>query len=608
MKTSPLIPFIILLSLVLVNISLHAQENYEIRKINFTGNDSIDDDLLLDAMVMYPLSYLEKKLTKKEPSLYNEQLLETDLERLTRYYQREGFIDAKVEPDKIKANDNKRKVDLRFKIEQGTPFRVDSIWLTGNTTPNEINIDSVFQSVKAKLQLLPNQRFRDDALTSDLNLIKNSFSQHGYAYAQSDYQLTLNRAEKEVSIHYVITPGPRCHFGTTQLKGNKHTEEKFIRKQLKFKEGDIYNLFLLDESRKNLYKLQLFSVLSIQPELTKQKSTPIPVRIYIEEAPRFTSKYGLGYGTEDKFRAFAELNYKGFPSGAQRLNLQLKHSALNPYLVNFSWIQPQFFNPKLSLTINPFISRYDEPGYQIRDLGFNVRLTDQLSDHLSAQANYYFEKVKNFNAEGDSTSTTKKDIPYNKSGVIFSILYDTSNPKFSPSKGLNIILAYKLNGYAFGGDYDYSRIWTDIRNYQGLGKLVLASRLMVGGIRSGNKDHFIPVEDRFYAGGSNSVRGWQRSELGPLRDTGKPLGGSSVIQGALELRLPLVWKLSAVSFLDFGNVWEDEFKYKLNELAYAGGGGLRFDTPIGPIRFDIGVPLWNQKRSAEFFISVGQAF
>ena len=118
---------------------VRAQENYEIREINFVGNDSIEDDALLDPMVMYPLSYLEKKLTKKEPSLYNRELLETDLERLTRYYQREGFIDVHVELEEIKKKDKKKKVDLTFKIEQGMPFTVDSIRITDSDTSGKRN-------------------------------------------------------------------------------------------------------------------------------------------------------------------------------------------------------------------------------------------------------------------------------------------------------------------------------------------------------------------------------------------------------------------------------------------------------------------------------------
>jgi outer membrane protein insertion porin family len=131
---------------------------------------------------------------------------------------------------------------------------------------------------------------------------------------------------------------------------------------------------------------------------------------------------------------------------------------------------------------------------------------------------------------------------------------------------------------------------------------------MAGGIHSGDSTGFIPVEDRFYSGGSNSVRGWNRSELGPKRESSTPLGGKSIIEANLELRQHLFWRLSGVAFIDAGNVQRNSFEYKLNELAYAVGGGLRVETPIGPIRFDVGFPVWNEKRSPQFFISVGQAF
>jgi outer membrane protein insertion porin family len=131
---------------------------------------------------------------------------------------------------------------------------------------------------------------------------------------------------------------------------------------------------------------------------------------------------------------------------------------------------------------------------------------------------------------------------------------------------------------------------------------------MIGGINSSDLSQFIPVEDRFYSGGSNSIRGWYLQELGPKRPSGSPLGGKSIMENNFEFRIPLFWKLGFVTFLDAGNVWIPSYSYHLNDLAYAAGGGLRVDTPIGPVRFDIGFPLWNKKTSPQFFISVGQAF
>jgi len=137
---------------------------------------------------------------------------------------------------------------------------------------------------------------------------------------------------------------------------------------------------------------------------------------------------------------------------------------------------------------------------------------------------------------------------------------------------------------------------------------VIAFRLMAGGISSADSSGFIPVEDRFYSGGSNSIRGWNRSELGPKRDSGSPLGGKSIFESNVEIRHPLVWRLSLVAFLEAGNVWEKSYSWDLKHLGYAAGSGIRMDTPVGPVRFDVGFPLWNEKKNPQFFISVGQAF
>ncbi|WP_372772195.1 outer membrane protein assembly factor [Mangrovibacterium sp.] len=608
MKTNFLCSIFSFLLITSISINSSGQKNHEVRKISIEGAHAIPTETLLNAMTLHSTSFWEKTFSKKEASIYHSQLIEPEIDRLKRFYQREGFLDVEINVTTTAINNSKEKLDLTFKIQEGAPFLIDSVLINTTTEGMKAMSDSVFKSIYKSFLLKPSTRFRDDALASDLNLLKTAFRNIGYEYAQTDYRLKIDTASRQVQIDYHLEIGPKCYFGETTLEGNKHIAEKFLLKQLTYKKGDVYSPAKLDDTRKSMYKLQLFSVLSLQPQTRNEKKTSIPVRLYIDEAPRFTSKYGLGYGTEDKFRAFMELNYKGLWGGASRTKLEVKHSELTPYQFSLSWIQPHFLNQNLSVAVNPFIGRFNEPGYDIRDLGFNVKFSTQRSDNFALNLNYYFENVKNFEASQDSASYQQADVPYSKSGILFSVLFDNSQPRFSPNRGFNILLAYKLNGYLFGGDYSYSRIWTDLRQYQKLGKLVFASRLMIGGNLSDDQDKFIPVEDRFYAGGSNSVRGWQRSELGPLRDNDTPLGGNSVLQGSAELRIPLFRQLSMVSFFDFGNVWVDEFKYQLNELAYAGGGGIRFDTPIGPIRFDVGVPLWNEKRSAQFFISVGQAF
>lgn len=594
-----------------ISFQVGAQENYEIRSIDFHGNKTLDKDFLLEGMVLKEVPYLKKILTKEEPSLYNRELLQVDMERLTRIYQREGFLNVKAKLRPLTINDKRHIVRLDIDIDEGKPVKVDTVKIDYGNKIGKLNTDSITRKVVRKFELKKGDRFRDDALQEDLQSLEDAFKNLGYAYVQADYHLDLDTGEYLVGIQYSLTPGPVCHIGETSISGNDHVKTSFIQKQFKYHEGEIYNRSLLAETRQNLYNLQLFRIVSVLPEQDeKTQKNPIPVKLYLEEAPRLSTKVGAGYGTEDKFRAFLDMNYRGFLGGARRINLNLKHSALTPYSASLKWIQPQFFSPKSTISLNPFINRAVEPGYKTRTYGINVPVTYQFNSWLTGKLTYYLENVKQQVEQGDAELPNResRNFPYSKSGILLSGVFDNSNPKFSPERGVNFSLGFKQNGHVFGGAFSYTRFWADVRTYHQIGDWVLAFRGMAGGITSADSSGFIPVEDRFYSGGSNSVRGWSRSQLGPKRASGTPLGGKSIVESNLELRYPLFWRLSGVAFMDAGNVWRSSYAYHLNQLAYAAGGGLRIDTPIGPIRLDLGFPLWNVKKSPQFFISVGQAF
>ena len=590
---------------------LRAQEIYEVRQIDFHGNKTLEEDFLLDQMAFKEVTYLEKLITKNQPFLFSQRLLDLDLERLKRIYQSEGFLNAGISLDPLKIDDKKQTVKISIQVEEGEPVLVDTVAILENEALQAINLDSLRKKVFREMELLSGKRFRDELIQQDLQVIENAFRNLGHAYVTVDYDLELDPDELKTGIYYTVNPGPASHFGETQIEGNKHVAEDFIRKQLMYEEGGLYNKSLLSETRQNLYFLQLFRIVSVLPQTdaATQKS-PIPVKLFIEEAPRLSTRFGVGYGTEDKFRTFLDLNYRGFLGTARRIRLYLKHSALEPYYASLKWTQPQFMSKKSTIAINPFISRNSEPGYETRTYGLNVPVTYRFNDRLNSTATYYLENVEQRVEAGDVELPDREDdkFAYNKSGVLLSTVFDNSKPKFSPEEGVKVSLGFKLNGHLFGSDFNYTRLWGDVRHYQEIGDWVLALRFMAGSISSLDSSGFIPVEDRFYAGGSNSVRGWNRSELGPVRESGTPLGGKSIVEGNIELRYPLFWRFSGVVFLEGGNVWRESYTYRLNDLGYAAGGGLRVETPIGPIRLDLGVPVWNEKRSPQFFISVGQAF
>ena len=590
---------------------LSAQSNYEVRKISFNGNKTLDKDFLLERMAMKEISLFQKRILGKDPYLFIDELINLDLERLQRIYQSEGFLEATVNLQPLKVNEKKKIVKLTIDIEEGEPVVVDSISFRLTGEAKNVKMDSLTKKVLRDVKLGHGDRFRDDGLMDDIMIIENAFKNLGYAYASSTYDLYLRPEQRLTGIHYMINPGQLSYIGSTSIEGNKHLKTKFIQKQIKYKEGDLYDRSLLEKTRKNLYFLQMFRIVSVLPEMGSDSSNnPIPVKLYVEEAPRLNARVGVGYGTEDKFRTFLDATYLGFLGGARRLNLQVKHSALLPYSVSLRWIQPRFFSDRSTIELNPYLNRTKEPGYDTRTYGLKVPIGYEFNPRWTSSLSYYFEDVEQTIEPNDPDfiEQTSDKFPYNKSGIILGTIYNDARPQFSATKGSNVSLAFKVNGFLFGGDFSYTRLWGTYRTYYQIGDFTLAFKLMAGGIGSADSSKFIPVEDRFYSGGSTSVRGWNRAELGPKRESGSPTGGSSVLESSFEVRFPLFWRISAVAFIDVGNTWLEEYSYHLNELAYAVGPGLRIETPIGPVRFDVGFPVWNDKKSPQFFISVGQAF
>jgi len=590
---------------------LNAQDNYKIRNVAFKGNQTLDEAFLLERLALKEVSWLEELVTKKEPVLYNKELIELDLERLVRIYQTEGFLKASASLLPPKLNDDKSTMTVVIELDEGEPMIVDTVTIRFLSEMGNVDTDSLHKRLFRKLNLVKGERFRDDALETDIQLIEDALKSLGYAYVISSYDLDLNLEQFTTSVDYSISPGPKTKFGPTTIEGNVHVKTDFLRKQLSYEEGETYDKSELTETRQDMYRLQLFRVVSVLPQKDeKDKESPIPVNIYVEEAPRFSTRFGAGYGTEEKVRAFADLNYRGFISGARRINLYLKHSALEPYEVRLRWIQPQFLTLDGSIAVNPFLLAKNEPGYETRSYGVNVPFQYHVNPRLNSKLTYYFEDVEQRLEPGDEEFTDYENdkFPYTKSGVLWGTVFDNSTPTFSPENGITVSSGIKFNGYLFGGTFSYTRLWGEFTTYHKIGEVVLAYRIMAGGISSADSSGFIPVEDRFYSGGSNSIRGWARSQLGPKRASGTPKGGKSIFETNFELRYPLFWRLSLAAFIEAGNVWRSSYTYNLNDLGYAAGPGIRIGTPIGPVRLDVGFPLWNEKKSPQFIISVGQSF
>ncbi len=582
-----------------------SQENYRVTKVVFQGNESISSRTLVSKMSLQPKSGL-KRLDNEKGVSFSEELLENDVKEITHFYQQHGFIHVQVSGKPVGINERRQKLKILISIEEGRRIRVSDIAINCTDTTRAARIDSITLRL-SKLKLHQDANFIESVFRQDLAALKKELVNNGFAFATVDYNLAVDAEQYTVAIQFKITPGPLCRFGDVSMSGTEHISHPLISRQLAFEKGDIFSQRKIEKSQEQIYALNVFRIVSLTAQREKVSDAVIPIGIAIREAPRFTHKYGVGWGREEEFRGMIDFEWLRFLGGARRINLFIKHSALEPYHVNVRFTQPAFLQPNTSLGINPFLRRQHEPGYKIGRYGSHVYLQHQIKSGLTTGATYTFETVTL-----DTTSVAAIDAPdgltdlYNKSSLTFSLAQNSTDDIFSPTQGFNTGLSFKWSGVG-PSTYHYLKGVADVRFYTAMSRMVVASRMKIGHIFSQDVGGFIPVEDRFFAGGANSVRGWSRHELGPKDRRGKPLGGGSLLEGSIELRIPLIGSLGSAVFWDFGRVTDDYVELVQKPL-HSIGVGLRFRTPIGPIRFDIAAPTSKPDEQIRWHLSIGEAF
>jgi len=592
---------------------LLAQEGYLLNDLTFSGNVTFSDDVLIGQTSLYTLNWFEKSILRKDKFVFSEEYLDADIAEMIFYYQQNGFLHVKISYQFLDLDHDERTLELGILVEEDSAVTVNEVNYSVHIAESLFKgkVDSLIDVLSPDMILKKGMQFKDQHLEKDKNRIINTFLNSGYAYIDVEHELDLADSEKNVDIIWKVDPGPLCYFGQIQILTEKDDNELLILDRVEFTTGDLYEKILLDTTQRSIYALTLFQVVSVTAFLDDQKSNIIPVNISVKEAPTITTRFGIGYGSEAKFRVFADIQKSAFLGGTRRLNLLLSYSAIEPYNVDLRFIQPFFLTRSLTLVLNPFMRKQDEPGFKVARKGFKTSFLYSFIRRLTSSLAYTYEDVKRDTVDFDSDLEVFDERYrglYDKSMINLGLTWDTSTPMFTPYRGFLTSINFQFNGLVGDVEYPFQKTILDLRTYQKVFASVVAIRLKLGGITAVSDNEFIPVEERFYAGGSYSIRGWPRQELGPKDITGNPAGGKSLLEFSTELRYPIYDMVSGVGFVDCGNVWIESYKWYLNEIRYSLGAGLRIKTPIGPIRLDVARPVLDEDTTWQVHFSVGNAF
>jgi outer membrane protein insertion porin family len=616
---------VLLAGLLLVAAGCKDEGTIRVHSLKFNGVKAVNESSLRAALATKQSSILP--WGKK--AYFDRSRFDSDVKRIQAFYADRGYPDARVSGFDVKLNDKQDAVDLTVNVTEGQPIKVAAINFVGFDTA----IPSAHLAALEKQVPLKVGAPRDRQLVVSVHeMALNELKDHGYPYAKVDTAENDGSDGRTATLTFTAQPGKIAHIGPIDIQGYKAVGERVIARELTFKTGDLYQRSALQDSQRRLYGMELFQFANIEPVSPEEQPSEVPIRVTVAEGKHQRTNFGVGYGTEEKGRVDAEYHDVNFLGGARLAGAHARWSSLDRGL-RLDFNQPYFFAPHFSLGGEGQQWYTYTPAYRSVVTGGKMTLTHQSSPKTSWSVSLTSERDNssvapkvledltlrtNLIALGLNPVTGEQRGTLNAFG--FDLQHSTADSILDAHHGYQVAFHTEEAGRLVPGTFNYYAISADGRHYLPVGdRIVIASRVQLGNLRPvGNEQTNVPFSKRYFLGGATSIRGWGRYEISPLSDSGLPIGGDSMFAFTEELRTPLRGKLGAVAFLDAGNVWADSWGIRLGDLRYAVGPGLRYQTPIGPIRFDVGYQLnpipgllvngQPQARRLRLHFSIGQAF
>jgi outer membrane protein assembly complex protein YaeT len=611
-----------------------------VHSLDFKGVQAIDLARLRAALA----TRQSDRLPWGKKAFFDRSRFDADLKRIQAFYADRGYPDARVTGFDVKLNDKQDAVDITVTISEGQPVKAAAIDFVGF---EDVIPPAHFATLKNQIPLKVGQPRDRQLVVTTREMALNELKDHGYPYAKVETSEDDGPDGKSATLTFTAGPGQIAHIGPIEIQGNKTVDARVIERELTFKTGDLYQRSVLQESQRRLYGLELFQFANIEPLNTELQPTEVPVRITVAEGKHQRVNFGVGYGTEEKARVDAEYHHVNFLGDARLAGVHARWSSLDRGL-RLDFNQPYFFAPHFSLGAEAQQWYTFTPAYQSIITGakatvthqgtqrtsWSISLTNEHSTSSIAQAvrddpATFLLLRNNLIALGLNPETNEQSGTLNAMG--FDLQHSTADSVLDAHHGYQVALHAEQAGRLLPGTFNYYALAIDGRQYLPIGdKMVFASRLQLGNIRPAGGDQAnVPFSKKYFLGGATSLRGWGRYEVSPLsvcpttspaceNEAGLPIGGNSMVSFSEELRVQLRGKLGAVLFLDGGNVSADSWGVNVRDLRYAVGPGLRYQTPVGPIRFDFGYQLnpipelringEPQQRPWRIHFSIGQAF
>ena len=571
-------------ALYLMPIQIHGQTASDppiVRLLDLSGNRGISTGELKALMVTRASAWYDF-LPYIHARRYDSATFAADLERLRTHYRNRGYLAATVDSavERLSADE----IQLHVRISEGPRTRIASASVVGGE-----DVENAFGQLEGE----PLSRA---LIGQSVSRVLSALRDRGYAFARGEVESEILRDRADLVLH--LAPGPVCSIRAIRISGDDAVSERVILRGLTFKAGARFEERALQNSQRQLYRAGVFRSVALGVADSVAVANRVDVRVRVSERPFRVLRLGAGYDTDEDFWASGALAHRNFAGGARQLQLSGRVSGKNRE-ATLGLRQPYFLDSRNYLNISGFVQRERQAAFRQDEVGGNLSVERNITatHDLIAQ---FSGGVVDFSA--DSAFAEAK----------VRWLWDTRDDIFDPQSGALTQLTVRERGRFFRADGEFLQATAEGRWFRPIPwRSVLALRVQGGVIFELGKTGGVPNVERFFAGGLNSVRGWRLNALGPKDARGEPTGGLSRAELSAEIRTQVFFSWGTAIFLDAGNVDPGIEAFDPRGLKWAAGAGLRYLSPIGPVRLDIAYRLSEDPTAGQrlqYHISLGQAF
>lgn len=607
-------------------IYININEGHEIRikDITIEGTKEIDPDDILGVMETHSQSLF----SILHRGLFREDEFNTDLDRIVLYCRSKGYLDMKILDVEKTIIDNGAGLNITITISEGKQYHTGIVRIVGNES-------FPVEDLEAMLPLKQGDVFSPDALRKDTKALQDFYFSRGYIDAEIRPHTVFNQVTDQMDITYSIREKSISYVNRIDISGNKVTRDIVIRRELSVKPGGVFDGVKVQRSRERLQNLGFFQKVDIYPVSTKEEDQK-DLMVRVEEKKTGEFMFGVGYSSEDDFIGFIEIgqgnfdlfNPLYFTGDGQKMKIRAElGSAKSNFEISF--VEPWMFGIPFSFGVDLYRRTRDWDDYDETRIGGDIRLRKRLTAFTQMGLNYTLENVDVYDVADSADWSIQSEEGKNWiSSITPSLTRDTRDSYLVPTRGMKNTLACQIAGGVLGGDKNFIKTTFYTSAYYSIFKgYILGVRYRIGTAQPYGDTDIVPVYERFFLGGANTIRGFRYREVGPQGTdpetglpNGDPVGGDSMMMGSVEFTFPIYEMVRGALFCDIGNVWAAK-DWELDDTVFgsqwfknlqSGAGiGLRLYLPIGPIKLDYGWPLhtdgWNDT-GGRFHFNIGYAF